>query len=837
MRIVSVTAHAFGPLTGQTLRLAPGVTVVTGANESAKSSWHAAIYAAVCGRRRGKGAMSRDDRRFLELHRPWDGGRWDVGCVLELADGRRVELRHDLDGQVDCRAIDLATGADVSGEIIHDGSPDGSRWLGLDRRSFAATASVSQAELLAVLGAAGGLQEHLQRAAATAGAGDATASAALQRLDRFARDQVGPDRTGSTRPLRAALDAAARARREADDAAAEHAGYLEAFAAARVARAGADRVLREADGLADREAALRRAVDLAERAGHLQSALDAAEDRVLESAARMAELRRHVEAAGTVPPDATGSQDALVETLATELDRARAVARHHLAGRPAPVRVDDPVTATAARVGPVALRELAAQVDALTALRARGGSAGSGESGGQQRVTVPRAALGGVVLLSVLGVALCGAGQVVAGLVLLAAGALTGSWLVLRRRVPALATRVPAGLTPAHRDAADDQLQAVAARCRRLGVPPSPGQLREWAARAERVADQQQDWLRWEVDEQEHAALVADLERRLGNALARHEPHDGTGAAADSLDRRLEGYRAARAARQALLGGPTSDQARAALAQARDAHAALVAAAGRQTEALASVRRELQDVLVAARGRPDLPADELRAELRAELDRQSSALHRARTRATALLTEAASAEGAVRQRAESLPSVAEAEERLQTAEAAVDRLRELQRTLDLTRGYLARAQEQVHRSIAPVLAESLSAALPGITAGRYVEALVDPATLQVRVCGADRRWRDADRLSVGTAEQVYLLLRLALAEHLAVPGEPCPLLLDDVTVQADEQRTTAILEMLLEASYHRQVVIFAQEPLVAAWAQQRLPAEGERCAVVALPPL
>ena len=33
MRIESITAHAFGPLTGEILALAPGLTVVSGANE------------------------------------------------------------------------------------------------------------------------------------------------------------------------------------------------------------------------------------------------------------------------------------------------------------------------------------------------------------------------------------------------------------------------------------------------------------------------------------------------------------------------------------------------------------------------------------------------------------------------------------------------------------------------------------------------------------------------------------------------------------------------------------------------------------------------------------
>ena len=62
VRIESVTAHAFGPLTGETLELAPGLTVVAGVNESAKSSWHAALYAALCGR--GQGRATPADRRL-----------------------------------------------------------------------------------------------------------------------------------------------------------------------------------------------------------------------------------------------------------------------------------------------------------------------------------------------------------------------------------------------------------------------------------------------------------------------------------------------------------------------------------------------------------------------------------------------------------------------------------------------------------------------------------------------------------------------------------------------------------------------------------------------------
>jgi DNA repair protein SbcC/Rad50 len=64
MRIESVTAVAFGPFRNVTLKFAPQLTVIYGPNEAGKSSWHAAIYAALCGMRRGRGQPRFGDRDF-----------------------------------------------------------------------------------------------------------------------------------------------------------------------------------------------------------------------------------------------------------------------------------------------------------------------------------------------------------------------------------------------------------------------------------------------------------------------------------------------------------------------------------------------------------------------------------------------------------------------------------------------------------------------------------------------------------------------------------------------------------------------------------------------------
>ena len=116
-------------------------------------------------------------------------------------------------------------GRDYSKEIIYDGTPDGARWLGLDRKSFLSTACVRQADIQSVMEQASALQDELQRAAATAGA-DSTAAAALSRLEGFQRENIGLDRANSTRPLRTAKNRLERAQRRHQNARETHADYL-----------------------------------------------------------------------------------------------------------------------------------------------------------------------------------------------------------------------------------------------------------------------------------------------------------------------------------------------------------------------------------------------------------------------------------------------------------------------------------------------------------------------------------------------------------------------------------------------------------------------------------
>ncbi|MEO6197384.1 MAG: hypothetical protein ABIP58_04660, partial [Dehalococcoidia bacterium] len=206
-------------------------------------------------------------------------------------------------------------------------------------------------------------------------------------------------------------------------------------------------------------------------------------------------------------------------------------------------------------------------------------------------------------------------------------------------------------------------------------------------------------------------------------------------------------------------------------------------------------------------------ADQLKAARRAESEASN---------------EAAKARGELNQFVKDLGSVPAAEEAITVAETEHKRLTRLDRVLASTIEFMKQAQDKTNRNIAPKLNATLNEWLPKITGGRYSEARVDPESLAVSVRSPGGRWRKAQLISHGTTEQVYLLLRVAMAEHLTKAGEVAPLILDDVTVQSDVVRQEAILRMLKGLSTSRQIIFFSQEEDVRDWAEASLDSDRDR---------
>jgi hypothetical protein len=762
VRFESVTARAFGPFSGRTLRFAPGMTVVCGPNESGKSSWHAALYAGLCGMRRAKGRLLSQDQEFTQRHKPWDGSAWEVCAVIHLDDGRRVELRHDLEGKVDCRATDADLGRDVSGEILHDGSPDGSRWLGLDRRSFLAIACVRQAELLEVRDDPSLLQDHLQRAAATAGV-DSTAAAAIERIDDFLRDHVGQDRAGAVKPLRQAKERADATRLALEQARNDHAEYL--------------RLAAHADALADAAAAAARRLRIADAA---RAAAAAAAWRT-----RLARARELAPRYAAGPPASLVDDDALAQDVAAALRTWQE--------RPAVPVLQGPTAAelkTAIQAlpptDPVMPEDAEPSEDNLRALQASVGEAKARlaalSSQGAQRIVM---ALG--VVAAAVGLVAVLAEWRWSGTALLLAGAAL-LWAATRAR-NAARVRALQELSAAENALGEQQRAARTALERRTAAAERAALESQLAARAAAEAAAADATMRRQQSEARlrevatACGVTGAHDAELAGCLKQWQ-RQRTAALAEQ-DRKVREWFEL----QALLAGGTL-QALAAQAALREEEARRLAA-GLAPEALIE-------------------------------ESDASHLERLWQAAADGTAEAAEAKGHAEAKAGQLYSVPEAEEAAAAADAELARVRQLEETLTRTRGFLVQAQERVHRDVARVLADTIRPWLPSVTAQRYGDVRVDPQSLQVMVCGNGGAWRDAALLSHGTAEQVYLLLRVALARHLAKPSETCPLVLDDITVQCDGTRKTAVLQLLQAISRERQVILFSQEDEVRLWAEASL---------------
>jgi len=229
---------------------------------------------------------------------------------------------------------------------------------------------------------------------------------------------------------------------------------------------------------------------------------------------------------------------------------------------------------------------------------------------------------------------------------------------------------------------------------------------------------------------------------------------------------------------------------------------------------------DLEAELARLEGMVDLASGaERRSESQAELE---DLLQVATDRSTKALELKNNLAGSARNYDGASLDVASREETLENLQAKLTRLETLGEILNRTLEFLEAARDRVQRDFAPRLKQSIEGRLSQVTAGRYDEATVAPDTLEVKVRPKDGRWTSAGLLSHGTAEQVYLLLRVALVEHLVKDGEQAPLFLDDVTVQSDVHRTEAILDLLHEISQQRQIVFFSQEEEVLAWAGREL---------------
>ena len=102
-----------------------------------------------------------------------------------------------------------------------------------------------------------------------------------------------------------------------------------------------------------------------------------------------------------------------------------------------------------------------------------------------------------------------------------------------------------------------------------------------------------------------------------------------------------------------------------------------------------------------------------------------------------------------------------------------------------------------------------------LTGGQYQDVVLDRTFHLSAEPEGDALYRDANLLSAGTVDQLYLSVRLALC-RLTVPD--APILLDDALCAFDDSRMALALEALKEMGAERQILLFSCHSREAAWA-------------------
>ncbi|MHB1508701.1 MAG: AAA family ATPase [Acidimicrobiales bacterium] len=136
---------------------------------------------------------------------------------------------------------------------------------------------------------------------------------------------------------------------------------------------------------------------------------------------------------------------------------------------------------------------------------------------------------------------------------------------------------------------------------------------------------------------------------------------------------------------------------------------------------------------------------------------------------------------------------------------------------------LQRTLSQHERERQPAVVARAGEHFKRVTAGRYTGLLANAGAdgnQGFRVVASSGEVVDAASLSRGSIEQLYLCLRLGLADSFAARSVALPILLDDVLVNFDPDRARAVAVELVNSSASHQILLLTCHPEVAEMVTQ-----------------
>lgn len=192
---------------------------------------------------------------------------------------------------------------------------------------------------------------------------------------------------------------------------------------------------------------------------------------------------------------------------------------------------------------------------------------------------------------------------------------------------------------------------------------------------------------------------------------------------------------------------------------------------------------------------PEISREDL-AEQKAELDFQYEEVSREMARLTG--------------QQEALGDLMTLQAKLATIQQELERRRMEHRALIIARKGMERAAESLQSRFYPELNRLAGEYFSRLTGGKYKTLSL---TKELEAFASDGKQEEESRsvfaLSQGTVDQIYLAVRLAVADLCLSKGELCPLILDDALVCFDQGRMENALDLLAELGEKRQIILFS----------------------------
>lgn len=146
-----------------------------------------------------------------------------------------------------------------------------------------------------------------------------------------------------------------------------------------------------------------------------------------------------------------------------------------------------------------------------------------------------------------------------------------------------------------------------------------------------------------------------------------------------------------------------------------------------------------------------------------------------------------------------------AQKQLEQVSGRIEKLEDTYAALVIAQETLAAARAELQRRFAPRITKQAQKLLERMTAGRYHSITMGEDFSLQAAAGQEETLHDALWRSDGTMDQLYLALRLAVAEELTPRA---PLILDDALVRFDDKRMGEAVSILRELAENRQVILF-----------------------------